>query len=164
NCYRRSASRTHWRPAATWMRCRPAPVPAVRHGRIGTPARRRPATTSTRTAPGYSTHCLPAAAREPQRSRSRRAWTSTPCCAAWAGWPVTASSNAAIAAGACAGPYGGPPRRAPSGPGGAADGRGSASRDLSVQAVLGVRVVAESELELQIALSGQVLQAVPLDV
>src|SRR5205814_2052503 len=164
----RSVSRTRWRPAAAWMRWRPAAarlrrrpaaVPAVRHGRIGTPAVRRPTTTSTRTAPGYSTRCLPAAAREPRRSRSRRAWTSTPCCAAWAGWPVTASSNAAIAAGACAGPDGGPPRRAPAGP---ADRVGIVSRDLSVQAVLGVRVVAESELELQIALPGQVLQAVPL--
>src|ERR1700759_5217700 len=156
-----------WRPAAARLRRRPAAIPSVRHGRIGTPAARRPTTTSTRTAPGYSTRCLPAAAREPRRSRSKRAWTSTRCCAAWAGWPVTASSNAAIAAGAWAGPVRGPPGRHPSGrraPAGPADGASTASRDLGVQAVLGVRVVAESELELQIALPGQVLQAVPLDV
>ena len=73
-------------------------------GRIRRAATRRPATTSIRTAPGCSTRCPPAAAREPRRSRSRRAWTSIPCCAAWGGWPVTASSNAAIAAGACASP------------------------------------------------------------
>ena len=73
-------------------------------GRIRMPVTRRPATTSIRTVPGCSTRCPPAAAREPRRSRSRRAWTSIPRCAAWAGWPVTASSNAATAAGACAGP------------------------------------------------------------
>src|SRR5262249_18007065 len=39
-----------------------------------------------------------------------------------------------------------------------------ASRDLGVHAGLGVGLVAKSELELQVALPGQVLQPVPLDM
>src|SRR5438105_2377314 len=143
------------------MRWHPAAARADRHGWIRMPAAGRPATTWTRTAPGCSTRCPPAAAREPRRSRSRRASTSIPCCAAWAGWPVTASSNAAIAAGACANPDPGPPRLVRAGRQAVP---ATASRDLGVHLVLDVSLIAESELELQVAVPGQVLQAVPLDV
>src|SRR5690242_6253943 len=144
------------------MRWHPAVTPVGRRGLIRASTAARPATTSTRTAPGCSTRCPPAAARAPRRSPSRRASTWTPCCAAWAGWPATDSSNAVIAAGACASPdRDGPPRLA--GPGRRAI-RVTASRDLGVHLVLDVRLVCELELELQVAVPGQVLQPVPLDV
>src|SRR5437879_1813020 len=138
------------------MRWRRAAVQAGPRLGIRAQAAVLPATTSTRTPPGCSTRCPPAAARVPRRSPSRRAWTSTPCCAAWAGWLVTASSNAAIAAGACASPDGGPPWLA--GLGQARPGwqavRVTTSRHLGVYPVFDVRLVAESELEFQVAFPG----------
>src|SRR5438552_7801665 len=155
------------RPAEPQLRQVPAALPSSYRGPVRAPGAARPATTSIRTAPGCSTRCPPAAARAPRRSPSRQASTWTPYCAAWAGWPATASSSAAIAAGACASPdLGGPPRLAGwprRGPGRRAV-RVTASRDLGVHLVLDVRLVSEPELELQVAVPGQVLQPVPFDV